>query len=102
MDVKTSRYLKTHFELSGYALKHAAYLFVTYAIEVRADELYPQYQKVLTQNKHKVMVKSIIAEEEGHLEEMILQLQNFHKDWEQHAHAILLMEQSLFTEWITL
>ncbi len=101
LDVKTSRYLKTHFELSGYALKHAAYLFVTYAIEVRADELYPQYQKVLTQNKHKVMVKSIIAEEEGHLEEMILQLQNFHKDWEQHAQAILLMEQSLFTEWIT-
>jgi hypothetical protein len=29
------------------ALRYASYLFVTYAIEVRADELYPVYQDAL-------------------------------------------------------
>ena len=36
LDVFVCRYLKNQFSLSGYDLKFAAYLFVTYAIEVRA------------------------------------------------------------------
>lgn len=100
LDIKACRYLKTHFELKGEALKYAAYLFVTYAIEVRADELYPVYQQVLTEQKQKVMVKSIILEEEGHLEEMMQQLQQFAPDWQDHARAILAIEQELFIQWI--
>jgi len=68
LDLKASRYLKEQFSLSGQDLRYAAYLFVTYAIEVRADELYPIYQDVLSEAGSKVMVKSIILEEEGHLE----------------------------------
>lgn len=101
LDIKTCRYLKNAFQLRGNELKYAAYLFVTYAIEVRADQLYPQYQKVLTEKKHRVMVKSIIVEEEGHLEEMIQQLNFFNTDWETHALAILAFEQLLFEEWTT-
>lgn len=100
LDIKTCRYLKNQFNISGNDLKYAAYLFVTYAIEVRADELYPIYQDILTKNKQKVMVKSIILEEEGHLEEMMSQLQKFHPDWKKYAHKILEIENSLFNSWI--
>jgi len=99
LDIKACRYLKEHFTLDTKALKYAAYLFVTYAIEVRADELYPIYQEVLTQQQSKAMVKSIILEEEGHLEEMIKALQEFDKEWEQHAAVILSIEKHLFEQW---
>lgn len=100
LDIKSCRYLKETFNLSGNALKYAAYLFVTYAIEVRADELYPIYQHTLDLMKSKVIVKSIILEEEGHLEEMITQLELFNPQWEIYAKDILAIEQSLHQEWI--
>jgi len=100
LDVAVCRYLKQHFNLSGYDLKFAAYLFVTYAIEVRADELYPVYQDVLTAARSKVNVKSIILEEEGHLEEMLNQLKTFSADWEKHAETVIKIEQEMFDEWM--
>lgn len=100
LDVQVCRYLKKHFSLSGFDLKFAAYLFVTYAIEVRADELYPIYQQILTAKASKVTVKSIILEEEGHLEEMLNQLREFSPDWEQHAEAIIQIEQQMFNDWM--
>ncbi len=100
LDVKVCRYLKKHFNLSGAKLKFAAYLFVTYAIEVRADELYPIYQEVLTAKESKVTVKSIILEEEGHLEEMLNQLSEFSTDWEKHAQEIVQIEQIMFENWM--
>ncbi|WP_409149676.1 hypothetical protein [Sphingobacterium sp. BS-2] len=100
LDVKTSRYLKEQFNLTGQELRYAAYLFVTYAIEVRADELYPIYQEVLTSVGSNVMVKSIILEEEGHLEEMISQLKGFDPKWEAHAEHVLQIEAVLFHHWI--
>lgn len=42
------------------------------------------------------MVKSIILEEEGHLEEMIQQLERFHADWEDYAGEVLKIENELF------
>jgi rubrerythrin len=101
LDVAVCRYLKQHFNLSGYELKFAAYLFVTYAIEVRADELYPVYQDVLTAAKSKVNVKSIILEEEGHLEEMLNQLKGFSPDWEKHADLVIKIEQEMFQNWMS-
>lgn len=101
LDVAVCRYLKQHFNLSGYELKFAAYLFVTYAIEVRADELYPVYQEVLTKARSKVNVKSIILEEEGHLEEMLNQLKEFSPDWEKHAEVVIKIEQEMFNEWMS-
>lgn len=100
LDVKTSRYLKEQFNLTGQELRYAAYLFVTYAIEVRADELYPIYQNALTSVGSKVMVKSIILEEEGHLEEMISQLKGFDPEWKVHAERVLQIEAALFHHWI--
>ncbi len=100
LDLSVCRYLKEVFQLQGSALKYAAYLFVTYAIEVRADELYPAYQQALSAVQSKVTVKSIILEEEGHLEEMISQLEKFSVAWQKHAENVLFMEQKLFSAWI--
>ncbi|HFK5502688.1 TPA: hypothetical protein ACG0AG_001375 [Elizabethkingia anophelis] len=100
LDMQVSRFLKNTFQLDGKALRYASYLFVTYAIEVRADELYPVYQDTLDKSKSRVMVKSIILEEEGHLEEMIQQLERFHADWEDYAGEVLKIENELFQDWI--
>jgi hypothetical protein len=100
LDIAACRYLKKEFGLTSYDLKFAAYLFVTYVIEVRADELYPIYQEVLTNARSRVNVKSIIVEEVGHLEEMIKQLEEFSADWERHAAEIIRIEQQMFADWM--
>ena len=99
LDVDVCRYLKKELGLKGRELRFAAYLLVTYAIEVRADELYPVYQAELDKVASKVNVKSIILEEEGHLEEMINQLKTFSPDWQLHANKALEMESKLFEQW---
>lgn len=101
LDVFCCRYLQQHYALSSGALKYAAYLFVTYLIEVRADYIYPVYQEVLTQHQSKVMVRSIIVEEEGHLEEMMTQLNEFDKNWQLHTDELLRIENILFEEWFS-
>lgn len=100
LDVQACRYLKSTLNLSGAELRFAAYLLVTYAIEVRADELYPVYQEVLDTVKSKVNVKSIILEEEGHLEEMINQLKQFSPEWQKHADVAVKIETELFNNWV--
>lgn len=100
LDIKACKYLQQAFQLTKEELKYAAYLFVTYAIEVRADELYPVYQEILTKTSSKIMVKSIILEEEGHLEEMINQLDEFSEDWKTHADTVLTIEKELHEQWI--
>jgi hypothetical protein len=100
LDMATSRYLKDKLNLTGDKLRYAAYLLVTYAIEVRADELYPVYQEVLDETDSRVNVKSIILEEAGHLEEMINQLKQFSPDWESHAQEIIAIEKDCFEKWL--
>lgn len=100
LDLEVSRYLKTELHLTGKELRFAAYLLVTYAIEVRADELYPIYQEVLSEAESKVNVKSIILEEEGHLEEMLNQLRHFSLDWEKYALKAVSIESNLYNNWL--
>jgi hypothetical protein len=100
LDIDVCRYLKKELGLKGKELRFAAYLLVTYAIEVRADELYPVYQEALENAGSKVNVKSIILEEEGHLEEMISQLRSFSGNWREHAGRAVELEAILFSDWI--
>ena len=100
LDVEVCRYLKKELNLAGKELRFAAYLLVTYAIEVRADELYPIYQDALDAVNSKINVKSIILEEEGHLEEMINQLKHFSPQWQLHADKAVAMETRLFNDWV--
>ena len=67
---------------------------------MRADELYPIYQDELDKALSKINVKSIILEEEGHLEEMINQLKSFSPKWEFHAGKAVEMETRLFLQWV--
>ncbi|MCX6351721.1 MAG: hypothetical protein NTX03_07655 [Bacteroidetes bacterium] len=99
LDVKICKYLKSNFGYTHHKLKYAAYLLVTYAIEVRADELYPIYQNSLNATQSSVTVKSIIAEEKNHLEEMTNQLKEFSKDWEALTQHALKVEEELFNLW---
>lgn len=101
LDVEACRYLKNKMKLEGRELKHGAYLLVTYAIEVRADMLYGIYQDALTKVGSKVNVKSIIVEEEGHLEEMQKMLEVFDPNWEVLAADMIAVENRLFETWIT-
>jgi hypothetical protein len=48
----------------------AAYLWVSFIIELRAGWVYPFYEKMLAEKKISLPIKSVIAEEEKHLEEM--------------------------------
>ncbi|UKJ06107.1 hypothetical protein [Solitalea lacus] len=100
LDIEVCRYLKNELGLNGEELKFAAYLLVTYAIEVRADEIYPIYQDVLDSIGSKVNVKSIILEEEGHLEEMINQLKQFSSNWEMHGQKAISIESNLYQNWL--
>lgn len=99
LDVATCRYLKDS-GLNGRALDDAAYILVTYAIEVRADELYGTYQDLLTAADSKVNVKSIILEEAGHLEEMTRMLEAFRPDWQAIAADICKIENDLYQKWV--
>ena len=101
LDVQACRYLKKELGLLGRDLKHGAYLLVTYAIEVRADMLYGIYQEALTLHKSKVNVKSIIAEEEGHLQEMQRMLESFHPEWQRLAADMCTVENKLFQNWMS-
>jgi hypothetical protein len=102
LDVQICRLLKNEFRLDGEKLTYAAYLLVTYAIEMRASELYPAYQEVLTAINSKINVKSIIAEEEGHLEEMLTQMKDFFGNrMLEAAAAAQKFEHRLFDHWLT-
>jgi rubrerythrin len=101
LDIQVCRFLKKNFGYTGDDLKYAAYLLVTYAIEVRADELYPKYQEVLTEIKSNINIKSIIAEEINHLHEMTNQLKVFSADWEKLCSVACSLESILYNNWIT-
>ncbi len=71
------------------------YPLVTYAIEKRAQKLYPLYQKILKEMGSKITVMSIIKEEEGHLEEMEQELgKSTYKE------RVCEMEEKLYYAWI--
>jgi hypothetical protein len=100
LDVDACRYLISNYGYKNEKLKYAAYLLVTYAIEVRADDLYPRYQKVLNEKVSPVNVRNIITEEEQHLFEMKKGLQAFSDDWEKMRDDICEIENNLFERWI--
>lgn len=98
LDVQTSRFLKTQ-NLTPSRVKEAAYLLVTYAIELRAEELYPLYHDALRKAGSKVTVMSILLEEKEHLREMQEGLQQLPSGLAYAAH-ICTIEQHLCKRWL--
>jgi hypothetical protein len=99
LDVAASRLCKSA-GLKGKALHDLSYLLVTYAIEIRADEIYPVYELLLEHLPERISVSSIIAEEEGHLAEMISALAEYPVHLREIAEDMRAIEEGLFTEWL--
>lgn len=98
LDMQTCRYLKT-MGFTGPAIKEAAYLLVTYAIELRAGEIYPIYEEILRKTESRVTVKSILLEEEEHLKEMEAGLKLLPSGF-LHAKNICQLEGALCKNWL--
>lgn len=100
LDLKTCRYLKEA-GFSGLDIREAAYLLVTYAIEMRASEIYPIYEEILRKSGSRVTVKSILLEEKEHLNEMKEGLQKL-PDGLMHAEKICQHEGALCKQWLSI
>lgn len=100
LDIEIARYLKKSYNLSGYPLKFGSYLLTTYAIEVRANDIYPVYQNLLDKMDSDINVKSIIQEEIGHLDEMEKDMVMFLSDPETDKKYAIQIETELYYNWI--
>jgi len=98
LDVKTCRHLRS-LGISCEKIQQFAYLLVTYAIELRASELYPLYQKILKESSSKIQVQSILLEEKEHLQEMESALHQIPEALI-HVESICRIEAHLFEKWI--
>lgn len=98
LDVRTSRYLRKQ-GASLSQTKQLAYLLVTYAIELRAGQLYPIYQSILKHHSSKVQVQSILLEEKEHLQEMEDALKLIPLS-EKHIEIICQIEASACKHWL--
>jgi bacterioferritin (cytochrome b1) len=98
LDIKVCRYLEKKGLKKTY-IKEVAYLLVTYAIERRAEELYPIYDSVLQKSRSRVMVKSILLEEKEHLEEMKLGLKQI-PDGDVYVEHVCAVESNLCKKWL--
>lgn len=91
-----SRYLKKEKNVSCSRLKELAYLFVTYAVEIRAESIYPIYQMLL-EGCACISLKNIIRDEKHHLDEIYEQLTKiFEFAWIQN---ILEIEKRQYDIW---
>ncbi len=99
LDLFISRFLIKECMLDKRSVKKIAYLLVTYAIEVRAQKFYPIYEAVLRKHRSKVHVKSILLEEEEHLDEMQEGIKKLKLGKRYATHACLI-EEVLFNNWI--
>ncbi|MFI5343192.1 MAG: hypothetical protein ACHQUC_03115 [Chlamydiales bacterium] len=98
LDLHIVRFLKNR-GMANFQIKPFVYALVTYAIELRAGELYSIYQMILKNHHSKVQVQSIIFEEKEHLNEMEEEL----KELAVHAEIIekaCAIESHLFKQWL--
>jgi hypothetical protein len=98
LDLRASRYLGT-LRMPPDRIKQLAYLLVTYAIELRAGELYPIYQATLRQHQSKIQVQSILLEEKEHLQEMERELSLVPLS-PLYIEAVCGLEALLFKRWL--
>jgi hypothetical protein len=85
--------------LGNRQIAEIAYLLVTYAIELRAAELYPIYDTVLRKIGSRVVVKSILLEEQEHLAEMKNGLREL-PFGEIYANYVCAIESALCKNWL--
>lgn len=95
LNVRTCRYLQ---KVEG--PKELSYLLVTYAIELRAEALYPLYDEVLHKEGSRVGIRAILLEEKEHLNEMRAGLNSIPLGFV-YAAEICRFEQELYEHWVS-
>lgn len=78
-----------------------AYLYVTLAIEERAQCLYPIYDRVLRRNHIPVTLRGIIEEEDQHLAEMIEGIEALDPEAARRRAEFQVLEANLFAGFFT-
>ncbi len=101
LDTAVSRLVKTELELVGQDLRSACYVLVTYAIEVKADLLYGNYERLLKDHKSEVSVRTILVDEENHLAEMADTVAQQFEDPQWWLEKVCEIEQEIFSNWLT-
>lgn len=99
LDLKTSSYLTKEIGLSRGEVASTAYLLVTYAIELRAKEVYGIYEQLLRKLGSKVAIKSIFLEELEHLKEMEAALEKLPQGFI-YANKVCGFESALCEKWL--
>ncbi len=74
----------------------SAYLYMSLIVELRAIWFYRIYDDVLAERATRISLKSILAEEELHLDEMIARLAAIDPDWERRTEAFCAYERPRF------
>lgn len=82
--------------LKGSPHSDAAYLFVSMIIELRAIWAYQLYHQVLSAEAPAVSLKSLLAEEEHHLPQMVERLTHLGEDLKDRVPAFAAAEDRLF------
>jgi bacterioferritin (cytochrome b1) len=99
LDIKILKLLKQEQVVKKEDLCYFAYLLTTFAIEKRAETLYKSYQAKLDQYNSKVSIKSIIKEEENHLEEIELKMKDFPLIWNL-KRKVVEIESNIFSQFL--
>ena len=99
IDLEITRSCLKTVSLRGRKLQEIVYPLVTLVVERRAMKLYPIYQSLLEQYDSPVNVKSIIAEEEEHLNEMEYMIQQ--QDIISFISPCMRIEKELFGQLLT-
>lgn len=97
LDNHVSKILKKD-GLSLTTLKEYAYLLTTYAIEIRAEDLYPLYHQLLKRYGFAFSVKSIMLEEQEHLAEIRAEMKCVPKVYT-YIDSVLDIEKELWDQW---
>ena len=100
LDSRISKTLREKAGLKGRELKYAAYVLVTYAVEVRADHVYGAYETALKAHKSSVSVRGILAEEEQHLAEMEEMIDDVFENGDEWRKRALDIETVLYADWM--
>ncbi len=78
----------------------SCYLWVTLAIEIRASWLYGIYQNFLQSHPLGFNLRSILAEEKAHLNEMLSKVQEIDTQFSTHLGQVMEKEMALFHRWL--
>jgi hypothetical protein len=98
LDLYCARLVRRKLDVNKNNFHRACYLLTTYAIEKRADELYPLYEGILRELEASFSLAEIIREETQHLKIIARQIDCF-PGLSQVVPDIIAYETQLFLRW---